>query len=251
MVSNGTAPSNGGSRPDIVLYTNHGCPWAHRAHIALRELGLAYREEIIDLDKPREPWYLKVNPRGLVPSIRYDGHIVTESAVVTQFLADAHPAHLLPSTTSVSSALFRARVAFFVDAFISKVLPHIFASQRAQDDSDRDAAGEELVRAVVKEVEPLFTWDTGKGPFFGGTNHLTLAEVQTGPFLIRLLSFIKPEYALLSPKIGPLLDERAPKFKAWASRVVQQPSVTYVFDEKAVAERTKARFAKLAAEKKL
>lgn len=77
----------------------------------------------------------------------------------------------------MSGALYRARVAFFVDAFISKVLPHLFASHRAQDDAEQDAVAEELVRAVVRELEPLFTWDTAKGPFFGGANHLTLAEV--------------------------------------------------------------------------
>jgi glutathione S-transferase len=48
--------------PKIILYTNHLCPWAHRAHIALKELGLEYEEVIIDLDTPREPWYLEVNP---------------------------------------------------------------------------------------------------------------------------------------------------------------------------------------------
>ena len=44
------------------MYTNHRCPWAHRAHIVIKELGLEYEEVIIDLDKPREPWYLEVNP---------------------------------------------------------------------------------------------------------------------------------------------------------------------------------------------
>lgn len=48
--------------PKITLYTNHKCPWAHRAHIALKELGLDFEEVIIDLTKPREPWYLEVNP---------------------------------------------------------------------------------------------------------------------------------------------------------------------------------------------
>jgi Glutathione S-transferase len=48
--------------PKIILYTNHDCPWAHRAHIALKELGLQYEEVVIDLSKPREPWYLEVNP---------------------------------------------------------------------------------------------------------------------------------------------------------------------------------------------
>lgn len=48
--------------PKIILYTYHGCPWAHRAHIALKEAGLDYEEVIIDIKKPREPWYLEINP---------------------------------------------------------------------------------------------------------------------------------------------------------------------------------------------
>lgn len=50
------------SQGEITLYTNHGCPWAHRAHIILKELGLEYKEVIIDLERPRDEWYLKINP---------------------------------------------------------------------------------------------------------------------------------------------------------------------------------------------
>jgi hypothetical protein len=46
----------------ITLYTYYGCPYAHRVHIALEELGLRYEKVHIDLDVPREPWYLQVNP---------------------------------------------------------------------------------------------------------------------------------------------------------------------------------------------
>jgi hypothetical protein len=53
-----------GNAQKIKLYTNHGCPYAHRAHIVLKELGLEYDEVVIDLDKPREPWYLEINPVG-------------------------------------------------------------------------------------------------------------------------------------------------------------------------------------------
>jgi len=250
MATNGTH-ANGDGTPEIVLYTNHGCPWAHRAHIALKELGLTYKEEIIDLDRPRDPWYLKVNPRGLVPSIKYNGEIITESAVVTQFLADAHQSHLLPPSTGATNALHRARLNFFADTFITKALPQIFAGQRAQSEAEKDAAAEELVKALVKEVEPLFTWDTAKGPFFEGSERLTLAEALTGPFVLRLIALSKPEYGLLSPKLHGLLSDKAPKFFAWASKVVEEPSVTYIWNERQVAERTKARLAKLAAEKKL
>lgn len=50
------------SSPKITLYTNRLCPWAHRAHIALKESGLDYEEVSIDLNVPREPWYLEINP---------------------------------------------------------------------------------------------------------------------------------------------------------------------------------------------
>lgn len=48
--------------PKIIFYTNPTCPWAHRGYIALKELGLPYEEVVIDLETPREPWYLEINP---------------------------------------------------------------------------------------------------------------------------------------------------------------------------------------------
>ena len=51
----------------ITLYTNHICPYAHRVHTALAELGLEFDEVIIDLSKPREQWYLDINPVNIPP----------------------------------------------------------------------------------------------------------------------------------------------------------------------------------------
>ena len=63
------------------------------------------REVIIDLNTPRPQWYLDINPRGLVPSIKYsvpgvydEEEIITESAIVSQFLMDSFPSHLLPES---------------------------------------------------------------------------------------------------------------------------------------------------------
>ncbi|KAF7118928.1 hypothetical protein CNMCM5793_008564 [Aspergillus hiratsukae] len=234
------------SAPKITLYTNHKCPWAHRAHIALKELSLDYEEVIIDLNTPREPWYLEINPRGLVPSLSYNGHIITESGIVAQFLADAHPSHLLPPSNRVEGALQRARIAFFVDTFLSKGLPQFMASQRATSDADRAAAGEALVAAIEKEIEPILASQTGSGPFFGGSEKLTLAEVLTGSFLLRLLSFHKPEVGLLREDLPELLEKRTPAFTKWAKATVQQKSVNFIWDEKSVVELTKKKLASMA-----
>ena len=61
-----TATASDSSSPKITFWTNHGCPYAQRVQIVLKELGLPYEEVIIDLDKPREQWYLKINPVSLV-----------------------------------------------------------------------------------------------------------------------------------------------------------------------------------------
>lgn len=106
---------------------------------------------------------------------------------MAQFLADTHPSqNLLPSSsTSEANALFRARVGFFVDTFISKALPQIFNGWRAQSAEEGDVAANEIVNVIAKEVEPLFDWDVAGnkgGPYFGGSQKPTLAEVLFLPF---------------------------------------------------------------------
>jgi len=227
--------------PNIILYTNHSCPWAHRAHIALAELGLPFKEEIIDLTVPRTPEYLKVNPRGLVPSINYNGTIITESAIVAQFLSDAHPSHLEKTSTEEGGALQRAKIDFFVDTFISKVNGQTFGILRAEE-AEKEELAAKLVDTVVKEVEPLLQ---DASPFFGGSSKLTLAEVQTGSFILRLLAY--PNGGLAPKSILTSLETRAPAFWKWANAVVKEKSVNYIWDEEGVVSRTKARLAKTAA----
>ncbi|KAI9811086.1 MAG: hypothetical protein M1827_005668 [Pycnora praestabilis] len=252
-----TVKANGTAVPKITLYTNHLCPWAHRAHIVLRELGLPYEEVIIDLDRPREEWYLKINPRGLVPSIIYDHplvgpQIITESAIVSTFLADAHPSpsFYLASRSTPTAALERARMAFFVDTYTSKVSPLLYASIRAEALQEKEEKGKELVGVLEKEVEPLLKGEgegEGKGPFFGGGERITLAEALTAPFILRLYSGAND--TLLPKSLLPAL-EKLPNFNKWAKAVMKQESVTYIWDADTVTKRTEERMEKMRKEGK-
>jgi glutathionyl-hydroquinone reductase len=68
----------------FTLYTNHRCPFAHRVHIVLKELGLKYEEVFIDLDKPREPWYLEINPvRADITCSLSSNHLIMNSSLST------------------------------------------------------------------------------------------------------------------------------------------------------------------------
>jgi len=57
------------------------------------------------------------------------------------------------------------------------------AGVRAASQEEREAAGDALVEAVAKEIEPLLS-NEGKGPFFGGSEKLTFAEVGFFPFCL-------------------------------------------------------------------
>jgi glutathione S-transferase len=67
-------------------------------HIALREAGLQFDLERVDQSKKTRSGedYLSVNPKGSVPAFRLDdGQVLTEAAVIQQYIADRVPAKKL------------------------------------------------------------------------------------------------------------------------------------------------------------
>jgi glutathione S-transferase len=82
---------------DLILYTNP----QSRGRIArwmLEEVGQPYRIEVLDYATTmKAPAYLAVNPMGKVPALRHGETVVTETAAICAYLADAFPdARLAP-----------------------------------------------------------------------------------------------------------------------------------------------------------
>jgi glutathione S-transferase len=82
---------------ELVLYTN---PMS-RGRIArwmLEETGQPYRTEVLDYASTmKAPAYLALNPMGKVPALRHGDAVVTETAAICAYLADAFPqARLAP-----------------------------------------------------------------------------------------------------------------------------------------------------------
>jgi len=88
-------------------------------------------------------------------------------------LADAHPSHLLKTSSEPGGALQRARIEFFVDTYFSKVNNQLWPLQSAEG-VEQDQLATKFVDSVVKEIEPLLQ---DAAPFFGGSDKFTLAEV--------------------------------------------------------------------------
>lgn len=118
-----------------------------------------------------------------MPSISFTNHAInttlTESAIIATFLADSHPSHLFPASgASPDAPLIRARIAFFVDAYMNKVNAKVYAALMASE-SEVEGKAEEIASQVEKEIEPLLE---DAGPFFGGAAKVSMAEVRFKSF---------------------------------------------------------------------
>lgn len=62
-------------------------------HLALLEVGAPHELRLVDFDAgaQRDADYLKLNPRGVVPTLVIDGRPMSESAAILMLLAERHP----------------------------------------------------------------------------------------------------------------------------------------------------------------
>jgi glutathione S-transferase len=76
---------------ELVLFTNP----QSRGRIArwmLEEVGQPYKTEVLDYASTmKAPAYLAINPMGKVPALRHGDAVITETAAICAYLADAFP----------------------------------------------------------------------------------------------------------------------------------------------------------------
>ena len=75
---------------DLVFYTS---PMSRGRVVRwmLEEVGAPYRTALLDFPTMKSPAYLAVNPMGKVPAIVHGATVVTETAAICAYLADAFP----------------------------------------------------------------------------------------------------------------------------------------------------------------
>jgi glutathione S-transferase len=63
-------------------------------HWMLEEIGAPYDVKLLDWEKRehKSPEYLAINPMGKIPTIVHRGTVITETAAILTYLADAFPA---------------------------------------------------------------------------------------------------------------------------------------------------------------
>lgn len=77
----------------LELYHNHMSTCSQKVRVALAEKGLTWTGYHLDLraGDQQQPDYLKLNPKGVVPTLVHDGMVIRESNVILEYLDDAFP----------------------------------------------------------------------------------------------------------------------------------------------------------------
>lgn len=93
----------------LELYHNDVSVCAQKVRITLSEKNLFPVEHHLDLGAgdSHAPEYLKLNPKGVVPTLIDNENVIVESTVICEYLDDAYPDHPLRPISPVERAAMR------------------------------------------------------------------------------------------------------------------------------------------------
>ncbi len=77
----------------IKLYHNDMSTCAQKVRFVLATKGLDWEGKLLDLRRgdQQQPDFLKINPKGLVPALVHNDHVIVESNVIVDYLNEAFP----------------------------------------------------------------------------------------------------------------------------------------------------------------
>src|SRR5262249_51799760 len=78
---------------DRLVFYHNPMSRGRIVHWMLEEVGATYETKVMNLEKRehKTPEYLAVNPMGKIPAIVHGETVVTETAAICAYLADAFP----------------------------------------------------------------------------------------------------------------------------------------------------------------
>lgn len=193
----------------VLYYAKGACSQA--PHIILHEAGIAHDSIKVDLktkESERGEDYFTVNPKGVVPALRIDnGEILTENAVVLQYLGDQAGAPLLPPVGDIR----RYRVLEWIN-FVATELHKAFGPFFKPSGEDAKQFARDLISSKFDFVEEQL----GERQFLLGDD-FTLPDA----YLFVILGWSRTAGLELA---------RWPKLRAYRERLERRPSVRRVLE---------------------
>jgi len=143
---------------DSIVFYYNPMSRARIVHWMLEELGVPYEMRLVNLEKgeQKKPEFLAVNPMGKIPAIVHRGVVVTETAAICAYLADAFPqAGLAPALDDPQRGTYFRWLFFAAGCVEPAVLDRLFSRPPIER---RMAVGygsyEDTVNTLEKAVTP-------------------------------------------------------------------------------------------------
>jgi len=196
-----------------------------RAWTVLEEKGIPYQYvEVNPYHKPES--LLKLNPRGLVPTLAYENKPLYESTVICEFLEDAFPEYepkLLPS-----DPYKKAWQKIWTDFVTSRIIPSYHRFLQGQTTEAVENGRKEFlghIKQFADEMDP-------EGPFFGGKEPMMIDFI-TAPWGLRVWVFDEFKGGVGIPEEGKGgTDEKSwARWRKWIAAVGERKSIKETLSE--------------------
>lgn len=206
-----------------ILYsgTRNASSWAFRAWLALKEAGIAFDEEVVDIRRPQRLPNLErirsFSPPGAVPVLVDDGIVIFDSLAIMEYANELAGGALLPRDVR-ERAHVRSLLAW-QHAGLSGLCPRL--SFESAFYPDRRAMTEEEIADATRIFD---VWEAelvhSGGPCLSGV--LSLADLTFVPTVVRLHAHAQQSALDLA---------RWPRAATWMQTVLARASVREWMDE--------------------
>lgn len=155
----------------ILHYAPHTCALA--SHIALEQSGAEYKVKRIDfaMNEQRFPEYLRVNPKGRVPTLVTSRGVLTETPAILAFICQSFPeAKLAPLDDPFAFAQVQAFNSYLCST-VHVAHAHRRRGYRWADDPMAIEAMKRKVPQSVGECFDLIEQEMLRGPWVMGSDY--------------------------------------------------------------------------------
>jgi glutathione S-transferase len=207
----------------IELYWGSGSPFAWRVMLTLEVKGLKYESKLLEFSKGenKTPAYLRLNPRGKVPTLKDGNFVICESVAIMAYLDRKYPNPPLFGKTAEEAGLIWRAISecesYLVSAGDKVVRPIFFGKGLDKVDEIQQAA--QTIRHELKSVDEQLAhsnWLVGAS--------ISAADIAIFP-LVQLLQRAASKDAAQPLNLGLLpLSQTFPNIARWVKRIEAVPN---------------------------
>ncbi|MGH7888014.1 MAG: glutathione S-transferase family protein [Candidatus Binatia bacterium] len=207
----------------LELYWGSGSPFAWRVMLTLEVKGLDYESKLLEFSKGenKSPEYLKLNPRGKVPTLKDGAYVVYESLAIMTYLDRKYGEPPLFGKTAEQTGLIWRTISecesYLVSTGDKVVRPIFFGKGLDKVDEIQQAA-----QTIRQELQSLDERLTGANWLVGG--QISAADIAVFP-LVQLLQRAASKDAAQSLDLGLLpLAQHYSNLARWVERIEALPN---------------------------